>query len=132
MYIDRSLVLADAQAITTSGASTNYIDTLAAGNAYKAPWFIVLIKTAVTASGSATVTFDLRHDTDPAFGTETVLISSGAVAKATLVAGYFALKVQVPLGAKRYLRGYATIASGPLLTGAWDMKIVEDVDVLQP
>lgn len=133
MYIDKALVLADSQALTVSGASTNYIDVLAPGAAYVAPFFIVLIKTAVTAAGAATVTFDLRGDSDPAFGTDTVVVSSGAIGKATLIAGYFAMKVRLPVDRRfRYYRGYATIATGPLLTGAWDMKIVEDVDVLLP
>lgn len=133
MFIDATLILSDAQAITVSGASTNYIDTLKAGpEAYVSAWALVIIKTAVTAAGSATVTFDIQHDSDSAFGTATTLVSSGAIAKATLVAGY-TFAVRLPRGTtKRYLRGYATIASGPLTAGAWDIKIVQDVDTLLP
>lgn len=133
MYIDKALILADSQSLTVSGASTNYIDTLAAGAAYDAPFFVVLIKTTCTAAGAATVTFDLRSDTTSSFATEVVVISTGAIAVATLVAGYFAIKVRIPVDHRRQmLRGYVTIATGPLTAGAWDMKIVQDVDVLLP
>lgn len=133
MYIDKALILADSQSLTVSGASTNYIDTLAPGAAYDAPFFVVLIKTSCTAAGGATVAFDLRADSSNAFGTEVVMFTTGAVAIATLVAGYFAAKVRIPIDHRRqFLRGYVTIATGPLTAGAWDMKIVEDVDVLLP
>jgi hypothetical protein len=133
MYIDATLVLSDAQAITVSGASTSYIDTLSAGpEAYVGAWMIVIITTACTAAGAATVTFDLRHDAATSFATDAVLVSSGAIGKATLVAGY-TFAVRLPrANCLRYVRGYATIATGPLTAGAWDIKIVSDVDRLIP
>lgn len=131
MYIDKSLVLSDAQAITTTGASTNYIDTLAAGQAYaEGAWFIALVKTAYV--GNVTVQFELQTATDTAFTSPVTLLSSGAVAVATLVAGYFAVKARIPVTALRYLRGYATLVGGSYSAGAVDMKIVEDVDVNLP
>ena len=128
MIIDALLMMADAQGSTVSAASTDYIDTLKAGDSYDGAWFVVRIDTAVTASGGATVTFDLRTDASSGFGTDTVLVSTGAIPKATLVAGY-TFAVKIPKGAARYLRGYATIATGPLLTGKWDMFIAKDVDL---
>lgn len=126
MFIDQNLVLADGQSLTVSGASTNYIDTLAAGDAYESLWFIVLIKTAV--ANCTSVAFDLRTDSSNAFGTEVVLFSTGAVLVASLTANTFLAKVRVPIGAKRYLRGYATIVGGgATMTGSWDMKFVDDV-----
>lgn len=132
MFIDRALLLSDAQSLTVSGASTNYIDALAPGAAYKAPFFIVLIKT--TLANCTSVDFQLRGDSASSFSTDTVIVASGAIVVATLVAGYFALKVRLPVDKRfRYIRGYAVIVGGgATMTGAWDMKIVEDVDVLLP
>jgi hypothetical protein len=124
MFIDNNLVLADSQSLTVSGASSNYIDTLAAGDGITdGAWFFVLIKTAVT--GGTSVEFDLQTDSDPAFGTAVVLFSTGAIVVASLTANTYIAKVRIPLGAKRYIRGYVTIV-GPISTGSWDMKIVED------
>lgn len=126
MFIDASLILADGQSLTVSGASTNYIDTLAAGDGITlGAWFQVLIKTAV--ANVTSISFDLRTDSDSAFGSEVVLYSTGAILLAKLTANTYVAKVRIPLGAKRYLRGYATIVGGgATTTGSWDMKIVED------
>ena len=129
MYIDNSLVLSSAQSSTVSAASTNYIDTLAAGDAYDNVWFVALITTVI--SGGTSIAFDLRTDSSSAFGSEVVLFSTGAIVVATLKAGYFAARVKCPLGKKRYLRGYATIV-GPINSGAWSMFLTPDVDVLNP
>lgn len=126
MFIDYNLILADGQASTVSAASTNYIDTLAAGDAITdGAWFIVIIKTA--AVGGTSIAFDLRTDSSSAFGTETVLFSSGAIAVASLTANTTVVKTRIPLGAKRYLRGYATMVGNPAST-TYDMKIVKDVN----
>lgn len=126
MFIDNNLILADGQSLTVSGASTNYIDTLAAGDAYMDIWFIVLIKTAV--ANCTSIAFDLRTDSSSSFGTDKVLFSTGAILVASLTANSYQAKVRIPQGAKRYLRGYATIVGGgATMTGSWDMKFVEDV-----
>ncbi|MFA5217139.1 Bbp16 family capsid cement protein [Sulfuricurvum sp.] len=128
MILDDLLKLADAQESTVSVASTSYIDTIAAGDSYEGAWLHVRVDTAITASGSATVNFALQTDDDSTFPSATTLVETGAVAKAVLVAGK-EYKIRIPPGAERYLRGYVTIASGPLLTGKWDMFIVKDVDM---
>jgi hypothetical protein len=112
MIIDNLLVLGDAQAVTTSAATTNIIDTLAAGNAI-APGalFQFLIDTAVTSSGAVSVTFDIQTATDSAFTTPVTLSSSGAIAKASLVAGYVPLNVVIPTGCLEFLRGYYTLTA---------------------
>ncbi len=89
-------------------------------------WFFVLIKTAV--ANCTSVAFDLRTDSSNAFGTEVVLFSTGAVLVASLTANKFIAKVRVPQGAKRYLRGYATVVGGgATMTGSWDMKFTMDI-----
>lgn len=129
MILDSLLKLADAQESTVSVASTSYIDTLAKGDSYEGAWFLIRIDTAVTASGSATVDFALQTDSDTGFATDLkTLVSSGAIGKASLIKGK-EIKLRIPPGALRYLRGYATVASGPLTAGKWDMWIVKDVDM---
>lgn len=129
MLIDKLLVLADAQESTASVASTDYIDTLAIGDIAKGPYFVVRIDTAVTASGSATVDFALQSDSASGFATALVTnVSTGAIGKASLTAGK-TYAIRIPAGVKRYVRGYATVATGPLLTGKWDMFIAMDVPI---
>lgn len=83
-----------------TGTFDDYIDLLAkteyaAGNPVDC---LVQIAAAVTSSGSATVQFQLiGHATDPTFASGNVILAdSGAIAKATLVAGY-----QIRMTAKR-------------------------------
>lgn len=125
MFIDNNLVLADGQASTVSVASTNYIDTLAAGDAYEASWLVVRI--VVAAVGGTSLAFDLRTDSASTFPTDTVLFSTGAIAVASLTANTIVARVRIPIGSKRYLRGYITAVGAPAST-TWDMKIVKDVD----
>lgn len=129
MYIDATLKIADAQAITESGASTSYIDTLRTNlGAKEDVTMVITIVTAVTASGGATVNFALQDDTSNTFGSATTVVETGAIGKASLTAGTV-LKMKVPhKSIKRYMRAYATIATGPLLTGAWDIDFVLDAD----
>jgi hypothetical protein len=82
---------------TTAAASfQNYIDRLAKmENASGAPLYgYVNVNTTVTSGGSATVQFQvIGNATDATFASgNVVLADSGAIAKATLVAGY-----QIPL-----------------------------------
>ena len=129
MFIDATLKIADAQGITVSGASTSYIDTLRTNlSAKNDVTMVITIITAVTASGGATVDFALQDDTSDAFGGAATVVSTGAVAKASLTAGAV-LKLKVPhKSIDRYMRAYITIATGPLLTGAWDIDFVVDAD----
>ena len=75
MLIDNSLILDAAFALTTTGSSTNYIDTVGAasgqaqisgvntiqgGNdAYKSLWWEVIVGTSFTGNGGSTVDFQL-------------------------------------------------------------------------
>lgn len=128
MILDDLLKLADAQESTVSVASTSYIDTLAKGQQYKNAIFYVRIDTACTSAGATTVDFALQTDDNTSFSSATTVVSTGATAKATLVSGK-TFKLVVPVsGLERYIRGYATIATGPLLAGKWDMFVVLDAD----
>jgi hypothetical protein len=131
MIIDRSLLLMDSVSVTASQASTNYIDTLKAGpSAYVGSWMVVTVETTFTTCTS--MTFDLRHDASSSFGTDTVLVSSGAVLVASLAKGY-TFAVRIPFqNTLRYLRGYVTVAGSNAAAGALSMFIAKDVDLLLP
>jgi hypothetical protein len=128
MILDASTVMSDAQDITVTAASSNYIDTLAAGDAYKGAWLVVRVNTAFTASGSATLTFDVQTDDNSSFSSATSMHITSAIAKATLVAGYNAVRIRIPLTVERYIRVYYTVASGPMTAGRVDAFVTLDVD----
>ena len=127
MYIDKQLLMSDAQAVTSSAASTNVIDLGAHlgmdPGVTEDLWLQVRVDTTATASGSATVTFTVETDDDEAFGSATTVYSSAAIGKATLVAGYYPVRIRLPLGMERYVRVYYTVATGPLTAGKFDAFI---------
>lgn len=51
-------------------------------------YYVIKIITPFTSAGAATLQFKVLSDGDGAFGSATELFDSGAIAKATLVAGY--------------------------------------------
>lgn len=132
MIIDYLLVLNDAQAITTSVVSTNIIDTAAAGEAIAPVGALVqfLIDTTITSSQSINVTFDLQTATDSAFTSPVTLASSGAISRATLVAGNVPYQTVIPTGCLRFLRAYYT-SNGTIQAGKVDCRIVSagDTDI---
>lgn len=130
MILDASLVFSDAQAVTATAASDNYVDQLAAGNAYVGPWVIFRVDTVFSAGGSPTLTIDIETDDNTSFSSPTVLLTLGTtVAKTTLVAGY-SLKKRLPTGSERYLRAKYTVASGPFEGGKADVFMAKDADLV--
>lgn len=130
MLIDASLVFSDSQAVTITAPSTNYVDTLAAGDSYIGSWLVARVDVTFTAAGSATMTIDLQTDNNSSFSSPTTLVSVGStVAVATLTAHYL-LKVRIPPGAERYLRVNYTVASGPMTAGNIDAFVTKDIDLL--
>lgn len=129
MILDKDLMFSDAQTILDSGASTNYIDLEVAGeDAPEEMYLLIQVATAVTrAAGAATVTFKLQSDSDAAFGSATDMFTSAAIAKASLTAGYQAVKVRIPHGSERYLRVYYTF-SAACDTGAFNAMLVQAVE----
>ena len=134
MILDKLAVFADAQSTTTSVASTDVIDTLAAGDSYEGAWFVVRVDTAFVAKNGAPATiFQLQTSPSSNFtdaGT-TTLAQSASYLVAQLTAGKF-WAVRIPPGAKRYLRGYKYVSnysagSIDISTCAYDMFIVKDI-----
>lgn len=131
MIIDASLVFSDAQAITVTAVSTNYVDTLAAGQTYVGNIIMFLVTTAFTAGGAATLTIAIETDDNSSFSSPTTILTLGTtIAVATLVAGY-KLRGRLPLsGVERYIQGRYTVATGPMTAGNAELFIPQDADVL--
>lgn len=133
MILDKQAEFADAAAVTTSAVLTNVMDlgddvTLRNIGGPGAAYLVILVDTAATAAGAATVTFSLESDSTADLATSaTVHHSTAAIGKATLVAGYAATVVQLPFGQyERYLGVRATVATGPLTAGAFSAFLTRD------
>ena len=126
MYIDRQNLFGQDQAVTTSAATTDYIDLGAArdiGNGER-PEILVLCTEDVTAAGAATVTVALQSDDNPSFSSPANLVLSDAIPKASLIAGAQVLRVSVPYGTERYVRLFYTVGTGPLTAGKFTSGLV--------
>lgn len=130
MIIDNLLVLASAQALTASGATTSSVDQLAAGAALPSGMVVkmqFLINTTVAATGGAsTATFSIQDSADNSSFAD--IARSADIAKATLVAGYV-IELLVPAGARRYLQGYVTMSTNNWTSGKIDCRLILDSDV---
>lgn len=139
MILDNFLNLADTVTTTTAAASTDYIDTLAAGDAYQGAWFVVMTEsTAFTATGTVTVTFQLQTCASSGFGSSeatagTTLAQSAAFTYDQLTANKIVYKTRIPPGALRYLRGYyypnPNTGSNCITACSYSMFIVKDADI---
>jgi len=131
MYVDNGLIFSEAQAETTvtTHASTNVIDMQKAGDMIANPlWVDVTVDTTATSDGSATVKVELETSADEAFGTSTTLLSTSAIAVATLVKGYKMLQARLPAGTLRYLRLKYTIGTAALTAGKFNGILTTGID----
>jgi hypothetical protein len=131
--IDLQTKFSDVQAVTVTAVSANILDLRNFNTGVTTPaladeslvganmWVTIFVGTAVTAAGAATVTFSLESDSTTDLATSpTVHYVSAAIGKATLVAGYAAVRVQLPSGDyERYLGVRYTVATGPLTAGTF-------------
>ena len=146
MILDLELEFADragtwAPTATGDNISTNVLDTAPLGGTPNANggrdfgqgerlWLAITVLQTVTSGGAATVDFRLRTDSNPNLTTAQVdLISTGAIGKATLVAGY---QTFLPLASvsgqayKRYIGVNANIGTAVLTAGKFHAAIVKD------
>lgn len=136
MIIDALLTFADAQTGTTSAASTDYVDTISAGDAIgNEAWLVVRVDTAFT-TNTTVPTFTFQLQTSPATnftdsGTAT-LVQSAAFLASQLTAGKHWL-VKIPVNTLRYLRVYKVVSTNTgadyVTAGKWDAFIVKDPSV---
>ena len=134
---DKQLMLSDAQAVTTAAAtpSSNYLDLLANGDLAigNELWILGAVNTTVTSGGAANVTIKIEVDDNTSFSSATTLITTAAIAKATLVAGYWFLRARLPvnptLAKERYLRAVITPDTNDLTAGKFDIWLALGADL---
>lgn len=132
MITDALAQLSAAQAVTASAVSTNTIDLLQARDLGPGTELQVAfsVDTTATAAGAATVQFQIISSAAANLGTPTILVTTDAIPKATLVAGFrFALDIprtQLTALGQRYVGVQYVVATGPLTAGAFSATVVED------
>jgi hypothetical protein len=133
MILDERTEFCSAQAVTATAIS-DVIDLGATptlrdiGNGHGA-YLVIQCDESATASGSATVAFSLESDSTANLATSpTVHLTTAAIGKATLVAGYRVLCIALPIGVnyERYLGVRFTVATGPLTAGKFSAFITMD------
>lgn len=114
MYIDAQAEFSDAQAVTSSAISENVMDLITSGVKLGAGSPIVAemtVDTLPVSAGSSTLVVTLETSANADLSSSTVLATSDAVPKATLVAGYkMRLTADPTLETKRYLGLRYTVA----------------------
>ena len=132
MITDKLLTVSDAQAVTSSAVSTDVIDLGVArdiGAGFPVKMYFNVTE-AVTASGAATVEFQVIGSAAAAMSSPVVLGSSGAIGKAALVAGKtleVEINSQLQSAGLRYVSAYYSVATGPLTAGKFSAGIVLNV-----
>ncbi len=130
MILDKNLILSDAQAVTTATThlSENVIDTVKVGDAVNELYFVAYVETACTSAGAATVEVQLVTDSDSAISSPTVLWSSGAIPKASLVDKYCFGIVRLPKPEKveRYIAARIIVGTAALTAGKFDIYLTDN------
>lgn len=135
MIYDAALLLANAQSSTVAAASTDYIDTVAAGNDYKGCLFVAQVTTAfTTGAGAPTMQFLLQTSAASTFSdSATVTLAASALFLASDLTLGKKVILPIPPGARRYIRGYfnpsASSNTVRFNTTGVSMFILEDTDV---
>ena len=122
MLIDSTLMLSDKQAVTASAASENIIDQTAAGDAHRHA--AVVVQADEDFAGLTNLKISLQTCADSAFASP-VELAAATFALADLKAGNALLKMALPSGALRYIRGYYTV-SGTGTAGKISLFITDE------
>lgn len=127
MIIDAQNTFSREQAVTAAAPSADVIDlgsarSIAIGGAQPLDILISCTETTVSA-GATTVAFRLQESADNS--TFTDLVSTPAIGKATLVAG-FQTSIRIPPSqSRRYLRLFYDVAVANLTAGRFSAAIVD-------
>lgn len=134
MHTDALLTLSSAQAVTSSAVSTNTIDLSLARDLGPGQdlYVVFTVDTSATASGSATVTFQLITSAAAALTSPTILAQTDAIGKAELTAGRRPIYLEIPSSVlaaqpvgQRYFGVQYTVATGPLTAGAFSATVTD-------
>jgi len=132
MILDRFNEFSDAAEPVASGEQfSDVIDLGSAGDAEARRMRLHIIILEVFAGAGTTVEFELQTSDTEAFSAVTALWNSGAIAKATLVAGYKVTGeggLVLPSGCLQYLRMSYTNDAAFATTGILDAFLSNDAD----
>lgn len=131
MIVENNMLSA-AQPVTVSAASANVYDLGMSGFRAGNPLFVCSrVHTAAEADGDATVTIALQSSDDVTFAENVeTLYTTSAIGKAALVADSHVFMLDIgAMKLKRYIRGYYTVATGPLTAGKFDLYLSGAIDM---
>lgn len=134
MIIDKECLFSDDQAITATARSTNVIDLGAMSSGSNMGKeninmeVLIQVTTAFDSSANdGTLTVTLCTDSDETVSNGTVLLSTAAIAEATLVAGYQFSLGSVPVNTLEFLDlNYTVAGSGNFTAGKITAALVLD------
>lgn len=133
MLLDKQAQFSDAQAITATAASTNYIDLGAVRNIGVGAqlYLVLLVTTAFTDAGSdSTVTPSLETDDNTAFSSAATIRTFDTLAALTAIntTRLYRLEPFTAAGVfERYIQMRYTVANGNLTTGSISAFLTADV-----
>ena len=132
MIIDKYLQVSDAQTVTATAASTDFIDFGQANPNIGMDGLskmVITVDETTAAAGAATVTFAIQDSADNS--TYATVAATTAISKTSLVAGN-QIVIPMPVTLRRYCRVYYTVATGPLTAGAFSAQIVPSIQQNTP
>jgi hypothetical protein len=132
MITDQFLKVSTAQTVTATAVSTDTIDLSLARDVGEGEdlYMVFTVDEAATASGSATVEFQVIGSAAAALSSPVVIGSSGAIAKASLTLGAnIAVRInpQVASLGQRYLGANYVVSTGPLTAGKFTANVVHGI-----
>lgn len=126
MLLDQSVILSDKQALSATAPSTHTLDLTAAGNAVPGRLYVVArLDEGLTGATGLTVALQTADTADFANAKELVSVACNA---ANLAGVGELFSVPFPLGAKRYVRAYYTVAGTPT-AGKVSCLVTDTVDL---
>lgn len=132
MRIDKQNSMAFDTAVAVAQATAIYgdvINNVKAGSPKDELYLVGTVREAITSDGSATVAVTVYHADDSALSTNAqTIVSTGALAKTVLVAGYRLFAVRLPMALRQYIGAKTTVATADLTGGKIDIVLVDGVD----
>lgn len=135
MILDAQLLLSDSTALTVTANSANVVDLISTADisrSYVGFRARAQVDVTFTAAGAATLQTQLVTSAAAALTSPTILFDTGAVAKATLVAGYIVMDVVIPQTTQRFLGIIYTVATGPMTAGNITAALVSSTETPIP
>ena len=131
MYVDKELLLCDAQVVCNSGSelSENIIDLGAAKNVAKGQPLYLVITVDTSFATATSINFQLMTHTTTTVSSGSIMVETGAIAIASLTAGRAPIVIPVAdaLGtAKRYVGLYCVLAGSNATAGAITAFLAHD------